>query len=71
MSGARERAIGRAFSDLRAAPGFRGAVILYLTEDGGGLVIKSTLPAHLVEKLLQEAGAFTRGERGNIVVGGN
>jgi hypothetical protein len=43
-------------------------VILYLTEDAGGLMVRSNLPGHMVEKLIQEAAAFTRGERGSQIV---
>ena len=69
MNQLRDRALRRAFSDLRSVPGFKGAVVLYLTEDALGLVIKSTLPEHMAAKLIQEAAAFTRGERGSIIQG--
>lgn len=63
-----EAAIARAFAELATAPGYKGAVILYLTPDTMGLSIKSNLPGHLVELLIREAWAFTTGARGRTIV---
>lgn len=62
-----DRAIGAAFLELVEIPGYKGALVIVVT-DADKVIARSSFPGHLVDHLIEQLALHRRGERAGIIV---